>query len=285
MSRDVLIYGPRGSKPLRAFSEFYLADWVEQHVPTSSVPVEDYRLVIVDGLRKQNKKILYRCQQAGIPLVVCDLGYIGRPNYFQVGFDRLNWLSNENKTDRMEKLGITIPKRVHGDYILILGQNPGDASHDFNEFELDCLYQGWADRLRKITDRPIHFRPHPRAWEMSIECDHVDRGPLDQALRGAHCCVTFNSTSGTDALLAGKPLFSATSAQYAKLATHVLLMNIESIEHPRFPNRDDLIDHFSKVAYSQWTQKEIASGEWAEVYDAVRSRTAGSDLALFWQRP
>ena len=124
------------------------------------------------------------------------------------------------------------------------------------------MYSEWVQEIKQYTDRDIVFRAHPKYPNMTVEGAKTDTptdinsGGLKEAINGAHCVVTYNSTSGTDALINGVPVFAMSdTAQFYDIANH----DLSDIENPLFV--DDRLPHFSKVAYAQWTVDELKSGE------------------------
>ena len=221
-------------------------------------------VALTDGLRIPMNIMRDEYNAQGKPVLVTDLGYVRRDlGYMQLGINKLDWLpKGDLPSDRWDKLGVKIQDRKRGDYILITGQKPYDGSHGMSETQLAAMYSEWVQEIKKHTDRPIVFRPHPKYPQMVIDGAKMDvptdinSGGLDKAIEGAHCVVTYNSTSGTDALIAGKPVFAISSdAQFWHIANH----NFADIENPYFP--DDRQWHFNRVAYAQWTVDELQSGE------------------------
>ena len=113
--------------------------------------------------------IIYEKQRSmNLDVVVLETGYIkrgdGPNNYFAVGLNGLNgradFRNQRMPSDRFSKLGIKIkPWRTQGDYILLAGQVPWDASVDHIDMR-DWLIKK-IDEIRKYTETPILFRPHP----------------------------------------------------------------------------------------------------------------------------
>lgn len=264
------VYGPASLGALgflpQAFESLgHRLYWREDRGAYKPNYTEDFDLVITDGLRPPMDLMRDEYRAKGIPVIVTDLGYVRRDlGYMQVGIDRLNWLPDfECPADRWDALGVELQPRKHGDYILITGQKPGDGSHGMSDTQLWKLYAGWVEEIRQHTDREIVFRPHPFARDMGLEGVLIDKpsdkksGGLAEAIEGAHCVVTYNSTSGTDALIAGVPVFCHESAQYADLGNS----DFAVIEEPYFP--DDRLTHFHKVGYSQWQVQEFTrTVEW-----------------------
>lgn len=67
-----------------------------------------------------------------------------------------------------------------------------------------------AEQAADVYGLPVRFRPHPmeqrrRGFLRQVHGCETDRGPLADSLAGATVVVTWNSNTGVDALLAGKP--------------------------------------------------------------------------------
>lgn len=221
--------------------------------------VEDFDLVVCNGLRNKYHDILKCYNKINTPVMVTDLGYLNRKEgYYQVGLNKLGYiLPQECPNDRFKKLNIVVSqKRKKSDNILLLGQLPGDAQHGFTEFELINLYKDYVQKLRSVTKRKIIFRPHP-VKKIHLG-DIVDGYDNEQTLNfnNIHAAVTYNSTSGLDALIAGVPVFCDESAFYVNEGNS----DFRDLENPNFPIKSSLEKLLNRVAYSQWTRDEISKG-------------------------
>lgn len=145
-------------------------------------------------------------------------------------------------------------RESEGEYILILGQVPGDAS--LQGRNLMPWYESVAYLAHQAYRRPVVFRPHPNVASKGIRQHprHTSicfAGSLDEALRGAHLAVTFNSNSGVDAVLAGVPTltFDPGSMAYA--------VSGHKVGEVLKPDRDEWAH---KLAWKQWRMSEITDG-------------------------
>lgn len=152
------------------------------------------------------------------------------------------------------------PWRGNGKHILICAQR-GVREHD-----PDITHgSNWPDtvieKIRRYTDRPIYFRPHPGNKRPCLpKRKSVDRiidphkESLEQNLRGAWCTVVYSSTSATDSILAGVPVcYDGESVMCQDLCGR-----IKHIENPPRGDRDAVL---SKLAWGQWNSDELESGE------------------------
>lgn len=143
------------------------------------------------------------------------------------------------------------PWREDGDYVLVMGQMQGDASlHGANIRE-------WAAetcRAYREAGHRVVYRPHPNANQNDHpECVEVHKWfPLEDSLRRASLCVTYTSTSGVEAVLAGIPTVTCNRGAMAwPVAAHGILKD---------PVRPDRTAWANKLAWTQFSAEEISSG-------------------------
>jgi hypothetical protein len=230
----------------------------------------DYRkadLVVMWGVRRGDR--MARAKADGCKVCILERGYLGdRFEWTSVSFggglngraefrgpfgDPSRW--NKNFADLMRDYDP--PKDGYG---LIMGQVPGDMS--IKHANIDQWYGQTAKALEKIG-WSVRFRPHPLAGRRSgnRRAGHLKEasGTLCEALRGAGVVVTFNSNSGVDAALCGRPViaFDPGSMVY-EIAGH----QVDEIREP------DRTAWAHALAWKQWTRDEMASGEcWGAISD------------------
>jgi hypothetical protein len=119
------------------------------------------------------------------------------------------------------------------------------------------------DAIRKITDRPIVIRPHPRSPMTGIEHEfkNVKRQQPIQ-VKGSyddfdidynyHCVINHNSGPPILAAIAGTPVITGSSS-LAYPVSDVL----ENIENPKLQDREEW---FTKLTHCEWTVDEIQQG-------------------------
>lgn len=231
------------------------------------MPPEKTVLGICNGLRGEKRGAVECFNSLGIPVIVTDLGYVRRREYFQTSLNTIGWVPPfPCPPDRFTQLGVALqPRQAKGEDIVVLGQVPGDAQHAMTDEEL----LGWAQltiyKLRKQTKRRIIWRTHPyitpeKASAEEVGADEVSLGvmtPLDADLGRAHAVVTFNSTAGIEALMAGIPVFCSPRAFYSPLCNRLS----SDIEKPHFPSDTQRQDFFNRLAYAQWSKGELKSGQ------------------------
>jgi hypothetical protein len=132
-------------------------------------------------------------------------------------------------------------------YALVIGQVDGDAA--LGGLDVARWREETERELVRLGWRPV-FRPHPVVSR--------PKRPLAADLRGAALCVTYNSTTGVEAVLAGVPTVTLDAGAMAwPVASHRL--GDPASRPEREPWAHDL-------AWAQWSLDEIASGEtWAHL--------------------
>jgi hypothetical protein len=144
-------------------------------------------------------------------------------------------------------------RQTSGDYVLILGQVPGDAS--LQGRNLMPWYESIAVLAKDAYGLPVYFRQHPGCAKRGV--NQMPRhtlksvGSLEEALAGAHVTVTFNSNSGVDSVIAGVPNLTLDQGSMAwEVSGHQVGDYVT-------PDRDSWAH---SLAWKQWRLEEISSG-------------------------
>lgn len=231
----------------------------------------DVRFTYTSGMHWPERSAREYLKSKGIPLVVLDLGYFkrakdskDREGYNQVGLDRIGWTPNSDiDSSRWDAFGfadcvdpvIGRPKSV-----LILGQVPNDSQHGMNEKQLNRWFD---EKSRPFRDAgmPITFRPHPcNPNGKPPACDAISsQSTLKEELCDHSHVITFNSTAGLDAILAGIPVLCDASAHYYDIAGYG--NSAVRTQHAQQRIKAQVMHHMHRLAWSQWTCAEIESGE------------------------
>lgn len=208
---------------------------------------------------------------AGPPVLVMERGYVGDRlgKWTSLGWNGLNGrasfpLAQDGGARWRENFdGVMQPWKDGGNYILLMGQIPGDAS--LNGLNIEAWCQDAAIALGTAHDLPIAYRPHPLAVGRGYRIKDVAgtfrfSGSLESALEGAAMVATLNSNSGVDAVLAGVPTWACDEGAMAWPVTgHAL-----GQEAPR----PDRAAWAAQLAWCQWMAPEIASGK---AWEALRT--------------
>lgn len=191
----------------------------------------------------------------GARVVVCENAYLTPPGVPGMYAISLNGHCGSGSfpvgdDSRWRAFGIPLkPWRTDGRHILVCGQRGIGA-------KAMASPHGWhqkiAEKLQRVTRRPIVVRPHP---------GHHGRGrPLAEDLRNAWAVVIWSSACGVQALVEGIPVFYAAPhwiCSGAALPANTLPM---ALEEPWIA--DDLrLRALERMAWGQYHHQEIAQGD------------------------
>ncbi|MDP6352927.1 MAG: hypothetical protein QF926_08025 [Alphaproteobacteria bacterium] len=269
LERKVGVFMPPAPKEhltaLHAFAEGLAQCGVDHFV--TGLDYRDCDVAVVFGIRKQavpaswaRGAVLAAHAARDRRALILETGFIRRDEYFHAGFDGLNGRADFRNAampdDRWLPLGLALePWRETGEHILVCGQVPWDASVQHHD------HLGWCRdviaELRRLTGRPIRFRPHPAvAGRVDYGIDAtLSNAPLPTDLDGAWAVVTFNSNTAVEAAIAGIPVFALDAGS---MALPVANTTLAAIEQPRTPDRAQWL---ADLAYAQWNAAELAAGE------------------------
>lgn len=184
--------------------------------------------------------------------------------------------------DPNRKIVEPIKWRTNGSHILILMQNPGDASlRGADIFD-------WCNRtvreLRGYTDRPIRVRPHPLPTKRSklaeleksitqlkdvtfVENILPNLRPLEEDLKDCWCAVSYTSGSAVDAVMAGIPNISCDSGNMTWLISTHALCTIND------PYVDDTNLWEQQISHCQFSIEEFENGVcWNHIKKTLSNR-------------
>ena len=175
------------------------------------------------------------------PWLMMERGYVGdRFHWTSLGYNGLNGKAdflNANKDDsRWNKhFGDSWLQDWHeGTYVLLAGQVLQDASIK----HLGVDYQKIANDIKEHTNLPVYFRKHPHKLCKTMRTPHgcttAPHNHIEDSLKKARVCVTVNSNSGVDAILAGTPVINLDRGSMVwDIAQH----NYANIDNPPYPDR------------------------------------------------
>lgn len=200
--------------------------------------------------------------EAGARVLVMERGYLGdRFAWTSLGFDGLNGRATfpsapEDGGARFETHHgeLLRPWRSGGDYVLIIGQVPGDAA--LGGRDLRGWYAEQAKRAALEYHLPVIFRPHPLAprrgpvYPVPGTIQH--KGPLSEALARAAVVVTYNSNTAVESVLAGVPTIAMDRGSMAyEVCAHAIGETLITPDRRAWAHA---------LAWKQWRLEEIASG-------------------------
>ncbi|MCI0549902.1 MAG: hypothetical protein L0287_03010 [Anaerolineae bacterium] len=193
-----------------------------------------------------------RYELAGAKVIIAENGWIGAPKgggkFYALCFNQHNGLGHwpTEACDRLERLNIELmPWRKKGGHIVILAQRGIGPKG----VRMEGLWPSEViQRLKKYTKRQVVFRGHPGN-------DHHLSPPLTDVLNGAHAVVTWGSGAAIKALAYGIPVFYELKGWIGAGCSKFGITDLEN------PFLGDRYPTFNRLAWAQWTAKEIGSGE------------------------
>jgi len=227
--------------------------------------------VLFHGRMARNKDIWTRCLELRKPVIVLEVGGIKRSTTWKVGLNGINrdayFGPDSNNSDRHRLLGLSLkPWRTDGEYILLCGQH--DKSLQWQGMPpMSNWFLDTYDEIRKHTQRPIIFRPHPRCRLPEIErgLRHVYRqeprhvngtyDSFDMGFNDIHCTISYSSNPGIHSIIEGVPAFVSTHSLAYDVANDIDFLY--DIENPVMPDRTQWLNDY---AHTEYTIEEISQG-------------------------
>lgn len=259
-------YGALNSKPVfDAFANSLNNNGHDVTHNDSSADVNVIWSVLFNGRMAGNKEVWEQEK----PTIVLEVGGIKRGETWKVALNGINrdayFGPTGHNSDRAKQLGLVVkPWRTEGKYILICGQH--DKSLQWQGMpRMSNWFLDTYDQIRKVTDRPILFRPHPRCRLEHIErgLRHVERqephqikgtyDDFDMGFDNVWATVSWSSNPGIHSVIEGVPAFTGPSS----LAFDVALQNLQQIEDPLYCDRTQWLNDY---AHTEYTIEEISQG-------------------------
>ena len=265
-------YGALNSKPVyAAFAHSLVA---AGHDVVWNDPVSDVDViwsVLFHGRMAQNNSIWERAMAQSKPVVVLEVGGIRRGTTWKVGLNGINrdafFGDAGNDSGRSDLLNLRLkPWRTDGEYILIAGQH--DKSLQWHNMpRMSNWFLQTYDEIRKHSDRPILFRPHPRC-----RLEHIERGlknvyrqepryvrgtydDFDMQFDNIWATVSHSSNPGVHSVISGVPSFVSNSSLAYDVANDIDFLH--NIENPVMPDRTQWLNDY---AWTEFTVEEISQG-------------------------
>lgn len=265
-------YGALNAKPVfDAFSQS-LADTDCDIIRTTNLNDADVHViwsVLWHGRMARNKQIWDHCQQTNKPVIVLEVGGISRGTTWKVGLNGVNrdayFGPVGNGGDRSVSLGLQVkPWKTDGEYILICGQHDRSLQWQ-NQPSMNNWFLETYDTIRKYSNRPIIFRPHPRCRLPDIEqgLKSVYRQE-PQKIDGTYddfgidfdkvwATINWSSNPSVHSIINGVPAVVGPSSLAWPVAEH----DLANIENPTMPDRTQWLNDY---AWTEYTLEEIRQG-------------------------
>ena len=261
-------YGALNSKPVfDAFEHSLISNGHTVTRNDSNTDVNVIWSVLFNGRMAGNQTVWEQKK----PTIVLEVGGINRGTTWKVGLNGINRTAYfgepGNDGSRANQLGLVCkPWRSDGDFILVCGQHNKSLQWQDMPSMRSWFIQTYHE-IRKHTERPIMFRPHPRCRLEHIELGlkHVYRqdpkkidgsyDDFDMTFDRIHATVSYSSNPGIHSILNGVPAFVGTSSLAYDVGNDIDFMH--DIENPMMPDRTQWLNDY---AHTEYTIEEIAQG-------------------------
>jgi hypothetical protein len=220
------------------------------------------------GRMAPNKQVYERYRAENKPVIIADVGALYRGETWKIALNHINRLGYYGHTenldmDRPRKLGISLA--------INLSKNPAilvAAQHRFSLQLANQNHEEWImdiiDEIRRVTDRPIVIRPHPRSPLMIGTLNNTITLEKPQKIADTydsfdmhfdyHAVVNYCSGPGIQAAISGtRPIVGTYS-----LASPVSV-RIEDLDKPYDVDRDQWL---VEICHTEYTVDEIKEGQW-----------------------
>lgn len=220
------------------------------------------------------------------PWIIVERGFVRREDYWSVGIGGINGRADfavpadcdGRRAEALHAAPAEIGWERDG-YLLVAGQVPWDVSVQDTDHVAWC--RETVDRVKRLGFE-VRFRPHPLARGTDYDVAAVqDTRALAETLGGARAVVTWSSTLGVDALLAGVPVIAMNRGSMAwPIAAHSLKALVglrfpptahwlQALDELRLP---DTAHWFARLAHCQWSVEEMRAGlPWRQLAPALEA--------------
>lgn len=207
----------------------------------------------IRGLATDSQRAIKRCQENNIDFYAIDTGYMQpstKKEYHRITKNALQNLQpiQERPLDRLQKLNWKYRKPRIGEKILICP--PSEKVMKFYDLDLNEWLDNVIEQIKTKTNKPIEIRKKPTREE------RVTTNTIWQALENTHCLVTFNSIAATESILYSVPAI----ALAPNAASTICDVDLDSINNPTIPTKEQITAFAAHLSYCQFTSKEMRNG-------------------------
>jgi len=228
--------------------------------------------VLWSGRMARNHEVWVRYRDANKPVIVADVGALYRGETWKIALNSIGAWGHYGHTenldwDRPRKLGISLAINVSRNPRIVIAAQHARSLQVAGLVSIEGWIWSQVEQLRKVTDRPIVVRPHPRSpldsgVRIHLPPDVVIEQPQKVANTydsynlafDCHALVNHNSGPGIQAALAGtRPIVHESSLAYP------VSIRMQDIEKPYDVERDQWL---VEICHTEYTLQEIQQGLW-----------------------
>jgi len=201
--------------------------------------------------------------------LILEVGALKRNQSWKLAIGGINRdadFANQNVDDkRLSLFNLhTHPWKKTGTHIVVCGQN--ERSIAWDQGATSDWFTSIFRWIRKHTDMPIWFRPHPRfrsnIKETKTNNVHisspkkigdVDEVDFNNVLKNAYAVINYNSNPAIESVLAGVPVYVAKSSLCWPVGKEIGT----DLKIPAKPDRTQWLE---QISYTEWFTEEIEKG-------------------------
>jgi hypothetical protein len=230
--------------------------------------------VLWSGRMSRNHEVWVRYRDAEKPVIIVDVGALYRGETWKVAVNSIGACGYYGHTENLDwnrprKLGISLALNLSRNPRIVIAAQHARSLQVADLVSMESWIQEQVEQLRKVTDRPIVIRPHPRSALQSagLVClpqDVIIEQPqkIDNTYDSynlafdCHALVNYNSGPGIQAALAGtRPIVDVSSLAYP------VSIQLEDIEKPYTIDRDQWL---VEICHTEYTVPELQQGLWLD---------------------
>ena len=228
--------------------------------------------VLWSGRMSANQEVWVRYRDAKKPVIVVDVGALYRGQTWKIALNSIcadgYYGHTENLDwDRPRKLGISLAINVSRNPRIVIAAQHARSLQVAGLSSMEGWVREQVDQLKKVTDRPIVVRPHPRSpfdtalkyhLPKDVFIEHPQRiaNTYDSynLAFDCHALVNYNSGPGIQAALAGtRPMVNSSSLAYP------VSIDLKDLERHYDVDRDQWL---TEICHTEYTVEEIRKGLW-----------------------
>ena len=230
--------------------------------------------VLWAGRMTANQAVWSHYRSLGRPVIIIDVGALYRGETWKVALNSITatgYYGHKQNLDwdRPRRLGISLAINVTRNPRIVIAAQHARSLQVVGLVSMEGWVIQQVEQLRKVTDRPIVVRPHPRSaldWAglVHLPKDVVIETPqrIDNTYDSynlafdCHAMINYNSGPGTQAALAGtRPIVDQSSLAYP------VSIPIQDIEKSYTVDRDQWL---TEICHTEYTVQEIQQGLWLQ---------------------
>jgi hypothetical protein len=220
------------------------------------------------GRMAQNKQVYERYRASNKPVIIADVGALARGKTWKIALNHINRLGHYGHTtnldtDRPRRLGISLATNSSKNPAVLIA-----AQHRFSLQLSNQNHESWimdqVDEIRKVSDRPIVIRPHPRSPLQMATLNNTITIEKPEKIANTydnfnmhfdyHAVVNYCSGPGIQAAIAGtRPIVGTYS-----LALPVSIA-VTDLDKPYDIDRNQWL---IEICHTEYTVDEIEKGIW-----------------------